>query len=243
MITLHTWPGFQVPGRPRCFSATPFGIKVQRVLNVKRISFTVNKVAWHDAATAIPELSTSRKLPVLDYHGQRIEDSTQIAFFLEERHPQQRLIPTDPTYRAQAHFLEEWADEVLYRYRQYGEIKFGDPDLIRRTYYGDYSVDQGSTMVEQRQKGLGMVMNMQGFGRYPVDKFWAEFRRSLQSLNDLIQKNGYLAGSALSLADIAVFAQLLRSTSGGDPWYEGEVTNYKPLSDWIARIDSETSMS
>jgi glutathione S-transferase len=241
MIMLHTWPSFHVPGHSPCFSATPFGIKVQRILNIKRIPYAVKEVAWHDSAETVPKLSASKKLPVLDYNGHWIEDSTQIAFFLEEKHSQMALIPSSPAMRAHCHFIEEWADEVLYRYRQYGEIKFGDPELIRKTYYGDYNADQGATMVEKRQQGLGLVLNMQGFGRYPVEKFWAEFRRSLQSLNDLIQKGGYLAGPALTLADIAVFAQLHRSTSGADPWYEDEVARFPDIRDWVSRIEKETS--
>ena len=65
-ITLHIQPGFQVEGRPRCFSGTPFAIKVQRVLQYKKLPFEVVEVGWLERAEVLPRLSASNKLPVLD---------------------------------------------------------------------------------------------------------------------------------------------------------------------------------
>lgn len=81
-IVLHIQPGFQVPGHPRCFSGTPFAIKVERLLRAKGLPFEVTEVAWAERAARLPALSRSRKLPVLVYDGEPVEDSSVIARFL-----------------------------------------------------------------------------------------------------------------------------------------------------------------
>ena len=240
-VRLYTWPAFGLPGRKRCFSATPFGIKVQRVLHYKKVPFSVEEVGWLEAATRLPALSTSGKLPVLEYDGERIEDSTRIAYLLEERHPEPRLVPREPTERARMHFMEEWADEVLYRYRQYGEIHFSDSALTAQAYYADIPEETRTRMVEKRRAGMEAALHQQGFGRYPESKFWAEFRRSLDGLAALIEGDGFLAGFEVSLADIAVFAQIHRAVAGADPWYEAEVRERAVLDRWMERIDAITS--
>lgn len=242
-ISLHTWPAFQLPGRSRCFSATPFAIKVQRVLQYKQLPFTMHEVGWDEAFTRLPEISASGKLPVLDYDGEKIEDSTRIAYLLEERHPEPALIPPDPCNRARMHFMEEWADEVLYRYRQYGELRFTDSDLTARAYFSTFPEETQARMVEKRRAGLETALHHQGFGRYPEAKFWAEFRRSLDGLAALIKRDGFLAGSGITLADLAVFAQIYRAVAGADPWYEAEVAERPVLHHWMERIDAMTSAS
>ncbi len=55
----------------------------------------------HEGRRALVQLDAS--VPVLDYDGERIEDSTQIAYLLEDRHPEPRLVPDDPYDRARMH--------------------------------------------------------------------------------------------------------------------------------------------
>ncbi len=240
-VRLYTWPAFELPGRGRCFSATPFGIKVQRILQYKKVPFSVEEIGWLEAARRLPAISASGKLPVLEYDGEKIEDSTRIAYFLEERHPEPRLIPRDPTERARAHFMEEWADEVLYRYRQYGEVHFSDGALMAQAYFSSLPEKDRPRMLARRRAGLEAALHQQGFGRYPEPKFWAEFRRSLDALVALIEGDGFLAGFEVSLADVAVFAQIHRAVAGADPWYEAEVRERAALGRWLERIDALTS--
>lgn len=52
-------------------------------------------------------------VPVLDFYGERIGDSTAIIAALEARHPEPPLYPRDPGQRRRALALEEWFDEEL----------------------------------------------------------------------------------------------------------------------------------
>jgi len=52
-ITLHIQPSFQVEGRPRCFSGTPFAIKVQRILDFKALPYRVREAPTGSAPGCI----------------------------------------------------------------------------------------------------------------------------------------------------------------------------------------------
>ncbi len=141
-ITLHIQPRFRVEGRPWCFSGTPFAIKLQRVLQYKKLPFEVVEVGWLERAEVLPRLSASNKLPVLDYDGERIEDSSDIARFIEERHPDPPLVPSEAMARARCHFIEEWADDVLYWYGAYEQVRITEGNVVARAYARERPDDQ-----------------------------------------------------------------------------------------------------
>src|SRR5664279_4024976 len=112
-IVLHQW------------EISPFCGKVRRILEHKGLGYqTVNYNGLRARKAA--GLSKPGTLPVIDYDGQRVQDSTDIAEFLEQKHPTPALYPSDPTQRAQAHFWEDWADESLYWFELY--LRFADPE-------------------------------------------------------------------------------------------------------------------
>lgn len=240
-IVLYIQPSFQVPGRPRCFSGTPFAVKVQRILQHKKLAFEVREVAWAERAQQLPSLSSARKLPVLDYDGSRIEDSTVIAHFLEQRHPAPPLIPTDPVRRALCHFLEEWADEVLYWYGIYEQRRISPPGPIANPYFADQPEPVRRMASEAFAKAVEENLDRQGIGRYPVEKVKADIRRGLDSLASLVDADGWAVGPQLTLADIALFGQLHRRLAGTNPWLEAEFAARPVLVQWLGRVDRATS--
>lgn len=240
-ITLHIQPGFRVEGHPPCFSGTPFAIKVQRVLQFKKLSFEVAEVGWLDRALVLPKLSASHKLPVLDYDGERIEDSSDIARYIEERHPEPPLLPADPHLLARCHFIEEWADDVLYWYGVYEQLRITQGDVVGRAYYRDLPEEFRRAAERDGAKGAARAQAVQGIGRYPPEKVKADVGRGLDQLVVLVEADGFLAGSQLCLADVAVFGQLHRRLAGTNPWLEEQVAARGPLADWVERVDALTS--
>lgn len=64
----------------------------------------------------VPLLSKVGKLPVVDINGERVQDSTRIARYLDQHFSElPRLYPEDPMQCAYTEF-GKWADEVLYFY-------------------------------------------------------------------------------------------------------------------------------
>ena len=117
-IVLHQW------------EISPFCGKVRRILQLKGLAYEVVEYGGLKALAAA-KLSPVGKLPVLEYNGEKIQDSSAIARFLEACHPAPALFPADPAEAAQAHFLEDWADESLYWFEVYFRFMF--PDATRRT--------------------------------------------------------------------------------------------------------------
>lgn len=239
-ILLWIQPGFQVPGHEPCFSGTPFAIKVQRILGAKRLRFEVREVGWAERAELLPKLSASGKLPVLEYAGERVEDSTAIAYFLEARHPEPALLPADPVLRARCHFLEEWADEVLYWYGIYEQCRITQGRVAEEAYFAGLPEALRRIAIERRRAWAEEILDRQGIGRYPPPKVKANVRRGLDALSVFVEADGYVAGSRLSLADCALFGQLHRRLAGTNPWLEGEMAARPPLTSWRVRVDQET---
>lgn len=240
-ITLIIQPPFQVPGRERCFSGSPFAIKVQRILQYKRLAFRVEELGWLERADRLPAIARSRKLPVLNYNGVRIEDSTVIAHALEARHPVPGLIPADELLAARCHFLEEWADEVLYWYGLYEQRRMTHPQTVTDAYFAGLPDEFKSSTVEQALERANDNLDRQGVGRYPPEKVQADVRRGLDALLSFVRSDGFVAGATLSLADIAIFAQLLRRSAGTNPWLESELSARPDLCAWMARVNRLTA--
>jgi glutathione S-transferase len=96
------------------FKTSMFCEKARIVLSMKNLPYEPVD-ARQDERKALIEFSGQKKVPVLDYHGQCVTDSTTIAAFLDEKHPQNGIYPTDPSQKALCLILEDWADEVLFK--------------------------------------------------------------------------------------------------------------------------------
>ena len=88
-ILLHQW------------DMSPFCNKTRRCLAFKGLNYEVKDYNGLLARKAAA-LSPVGKLPVLDYDGERIQDSGRIAEFLERKHPAKPLFPQDPQQLAAA---------------------------------------------------------------------------------------------------------------------------------------------
>lgn len=86
--------------------------KVRIVLGLKSVPYEVVDVR-RDERKSLIEFSGQRKVPVMDYNGQCIIDSTFISVFLEEQYPRNSIYPEGVSDKGLCLILEDWADEVL----------------------------------------------------------------------------------------------------------------------------------
>ena len=96
------------------FPTSMFCEKVRIALSFKRLPYEAVD-ARQDDRKALVDFSGQRKVPVLDYNGQPVIDSTVICAFLEDKHPEHSLYPSNPSERGLCLVLEDWADEILYQ--------------------------------------------------------------------------------------------------------------------------------
>jgi glutathione S-transferase len=85
--------------------------KVRIVLKMKNVPYEISDVRPN--RQPLIDFSGQRKIPVMDYNGQCVIDSTFISAFLEEKYPQNSIYPKSPSDKGLALMLEDWADEVL----------------------------------------------------------------------------------------------------------------------------------
>jgi glutathione S-transferase len=195
-IVLHQW------------EISPFCGKVRKVLAHKRLPYETVDYAGMRALRA-SKLSGVGKLPVLDYDGIRVQDSSAIAAFLEKRHPQPVLYPADPKERAHALLLEDWADESLYWYEVY--LRANDPQALRDSVAllckGRPGWERGVFNAVFRRM-YRLKLREQGLGRQGRTAVESHLLEHMGCLEAMLTGQEWLIGSAMSIADIAVAAQI-----------------------------------
>jgi glutathione S-transferase len=221
------------------FEISPFCDKVRRILNVKQLPYAIREVKLLEAGR-LKTVSPTGKYPVLDYHGRMIPDSTAIAHYLERAHPSPALIPADPREAALCHILEDWADESIYFIEM--TMRLAWPNNAKRWLPELVKHENGLG----RRLGLALApagvrsqARAQGTGRKHKDTVVADVERHFQALDSLLARRAFLVGDALTLADIAVYAQVacIKETEEGAPL----IARFPGLLVWFHRVELLTA--
>jgi len=92
---------------------SPFVRKVLAVCEIKGLAYEVDSIVPFFGNERFGELSPLRRIPVLLDGAIVINDSSVICEYLEERWPKVPTLPREPATRAEARFLDEFADTRL----------------------------------------------------------------------------------------------------------------------------------
>jgi glutathione S-transferase len=222
-VVLHQW------------EISPFCGKVRKMLRFKGVAFrTVNYNGLK--ARGAKRLSHGGLLPVLDWEGERIADSAKIAAFLEQRVPDPPLWPADPRDAALANTFEDWAGTSLYQQGTYFRAEYAAPRAaaIALLCEGRPAWERalfGTVYTRQAHRRLDAL----GFTRRDGPEIEAAFLRSMDDLDALLRERAWLVGASVSIADIAVSAQLdemLRTSTLAD-----RIRSRVFLARWLGRLD------
>jgi glutathione S-transferase len=220
-ILLHQW------------EMSPFCNKVRRCLSYKGLKYEVRDYNGLEARKAAA-LSAVGKLPVLDYDGERIQDSARIAEFLERHHPDKPLFPKDRQALASAQLWDDWAAQSLYFYEIY--FRMLDPvslerglDLICKGRPGWERLVIKAVFKRRYPKKLAQ----QGLARLPRAEVERQFFGLIGNLDTLLEQRQWLAGEALSIADLSVAAQLSEFVRTSE--LAPRVLAFPRLKDWLDR--------
>jgi glutathione S-transferase len=219
------------------FAASPFCDKIRRVLRFKQLPFTIHE--WPIAEVgSIRKKNPAGKLPILEIDGTLIADSTAIALELEKRHPTPSLLPADPAQRALVLALEDWADESLYFYEM--GTRFGEQDFdanLPKLLPG-VPVEMHSAIAPMLRKALQTTTTAQGVGRRAPEQLANDVDRLLGAIEDMQRGTGFVVGTGLTLADIAIAAQ---AECIGDSTVGKRVLHARPaLVAYFKRVDELT---
>ncbi|CAK6689828.1 glutathione S-transferase family protein [Synechococcus sp. CCY9201] len=227
------------------FRHSAFCEKVRLILAAKGLDYTVVEVTPGLGQLEVFRLSGQRQVPVLVDGGEVIADSTAIALHLEDRYPTPALQPVDPVERARLWLLEDWADTALSAGCRLALVQAAAADPVLRTALlpdrlpGPLRSLVGALPSEALSSLTGAV------GEAIAGEAMQQLRRNLEQLALLVESTPYLVGDALSIADLAVAAQLSLlkfPASAGAPLAGRGVTGIadnpllEPLFSWRDRI-------
>jgi len=212
------------PDRYRIFGAelSPYSIKVRSYFRYKGLP---HEWLLRSAATE-GEFQQYAKLPlvplVLSPDGIAMQDSTPIIERLEERHPEPRLQPADPTLAFLSALIEEYADEwgnkPMFHYRWTYEA---DQESAAQRIAHDMmpGVDEDAVEAAAKTIKTRMVPRLAFVGSSPetLDVIEASFHRQLAILERHLESRPFLFGGRPTLGDLGLYAQLYQCASDPTP--------------------------
>ncbi|MFM1799154.1 MAG: hypothetical protein RLZZ117_1432 [Cyanobacteriota bacterium] len=227
------------------FKHSAFCEKVRLVLAVKGLETKLVEVTPGVGQVELFRLSGQRQVPVLVDGSEVIADSTEIALHLEQRHPLPALLPGDPDERAQALLLEDWADTSLANGCRRALLQAAaSRPALRAALLPEATPSSLRQLVRLLPGGLmGPLSDTLTSLLAPLEA--RQLHRNLEQLSQLLATREHLVGSQLSLADLAVVAQLslLRFPASVDGPLAGEGVNgiadnplFQPLFAWRDRL-------
>ncbi|MBO5037896.1 MAG: glutathione S-transferase family protein [Alphaproteobacteria bacterium] len=189
---------------------SPQSRKIRLIMAEKKMLFVLKEEEPWNVSQEILNINPSGELPVLVFDGNVISGNYAITEYLEESSPQYKLLPEDVKEKAEVRRIMEWFDTKFYNevYKYIVTEK-----IIKR-----FQLKQAPNS-KILKAGLNNL------------KFHMEY------IDYLADRNNYIAGKELSLADLTVAAHLSIIDYLGDiSWNE-----YKNAKVWYAKIKSRPS--
>ena len=156
---------------------SPYVRKVVAFAAEKGIELDVQPVSIGDPDPDFRAASPFRKMPALKDGDYLLADSSAIVHYLEAKHPDAPLIPTDPRERGKTVWFDEWADTLF--------MGCGGKMFFNRIVAPRFLGREGDAAVADAAEREEL----------PV---------MLDYLESVIPDSGYLVGDRLTLADLAV---------------------------------------
>ena len=184
--------------------------KIRILMAEKKMLFVLKEEnPWHLSAD-IKKINPAGELPIFIYDGNIIAGNYAITEFLEETYTQNRLIRGNNKERAEVRRLIDWFDNKFYRdVYQY---------IAGEKIYKRFALKQ-SPDSKRIQAGINNL------------------RFHLEYIDWVVERNNYLVGDELTMADISAAAQLSIIDYLGDvPWED-----YKNAKLWYSKIKSRPS--
>ena len=186
------------------FRHSPFCLKVRMALQAKGLEYKKIEVEPGIGQIEVFKLSGQRQVPVLMKEGKVIHGSGQIIQYLDEINPEPKLIPDEMTLGSQALIYESWADTTLANLVKSCLLKAMtiDPDLRVALLPG-----QLSSPIKNMIKILPLE-----FAQNMTEFFSAgdeiRLKKHLYNINLLVKNKRWIIGDSISVADLAIAAQL-----------------------------------
>ena len=191
-------------------SIVPHARKIRLIMAEKKMLFVLKEEEPWNLSAETRNINPSEDLPILIFDGTVISGNCAITEYLEESNPQYKLLPDEAKNRAEVRRLVEWFDNKFYN-----EVyKYIVAEKIVKRF--QYKLAPNSKILKAGLNNL---------------------RFHMEYIDYLADRNNYLAGNNLTVADLTAAAHLSIIDYLGDiPWEE-----YKNAKLWYAKIKSRPS--
>jgi glutathione S-transferase len=219
-------------------SFSPFCLKVHRALRTAGLAYTRRHLGRPSETTP---MNPTGQVPVLLVDGKPTPDSTRILARIEELAGPLGGAGRDARSVAEAWLWEDFADSALYPYVV--ASRWADD----RNWPGVAAVYFKSTpwlvrklvMPRIRARVIGSLV-ARDVWRAGADECWARLLRTLDQLEARAPSTGFWLDDRVSVADIALFAQLQSLRTSLTAWQAHALESHPALTAWLDRVDAAT---
>ena len=186
------------------FRHSAFCLKVRMVLQAKGLSYRTVEVTPGIGQVAVFRLSGQRQVPVLVDGDTVLADSSTISRHLDLAGGEPALLPADAKQAAQVHLIEDWADTTLAAGGRACLVQAAalDPELRVALLPDDVPDPLRSVMGAIPGGWVNSVSELVNQGERTA------LLASLEQLAASVEASPWLVGETLTMADLAVAAQL-----------------------------------
>ncbi len=188
------------------FRHSAFCLKTRMALHAKKLQYRVEEVTPGIGQFEIFKISGQKQLPIIvDDNDQIVNDSSVICEYINKKNDHNPLYPEDPLLLAQCKLIENWADTTMATTCKKALIKSAvENPQLRTALLPDEIPPSVRGIVDKLPfKNLTKISNIV---LSPKDNL--ELQKILETLSKSLINKKYLIGDSLSVADIAIAAQL-----------------------------------
>lgn len=214
-------------------SYSPFCLKVHRALAAASLPYTTRNESRPDKFKAHNPVG---QVPVLIVDGEAIADSTRIVKKIAALAPH-AFVTSD-----EAWLWEDFADTSLNGYLV--AARWADDrnwPLVRAEYFKTMPAIIRKLIVPKLRKKVQTALFYRDVTRAGTDYLWERFDASLDQLDARAPATGYWVGEHLSIADIAIFAQLHSLRASLTPPQRAAIAQRRALTAYLNRVDTSTA--
>ncbi|MCA6112677.1 glutathione S-transferase N-terminal domain-containing protein [Bradyrhizobium cenepequi] len=233
-------PATDTTARYKLFGSigSPYALKLRSLMRYKRLPFDWMPATldWIPEDLPHPPLcdASNRKLAgltprvvpavYLPGDGSIRNESTTLAYLLDERHPERGVVPKDPVVAFCSDLLEDMADEwlvkiaFLYRWGNDLDAAYKSRIVTGEFLGGNYPqalFEKAAKHFASRQQSR---MPLVGATTENAALILMSFGRLLSAMNRISEKTTFIFGDAPTLADFGFYGQLQSLATDPTPW-------------------------
>ena len=214
---------------------SPFVEKVVRGLQLKRVGFDlVEPRSPTDLRKWNPQTG---KMPVVDFDGEKIWDSTFILRRLDQLVPAPPLLSDDPVAAANQRQLEDWADEsFLWYWMKYRRMLGADTPLPIKGEGPELPRTKPSSLVRR----VGAWLRAGGTWERPITGLQRELGQRLDDLVNFLGARPFFYSERLWMADLGVYGMLFTMRRDSIPGSARLLADRPSLVAFMARVEEAT---